>query len=315
MNPDDLIQSYVDDVARLLPRGQRRDVAYELRTLLTDELAAKAAESGRPADEAMAHELVLAFGRPAEAAARYHPALTVIDPADSRRFLRLTVIGIAVIWVLGLVDTLLRHPIGSAGDLLGALGMWWTGVAVPALWWPGVLVVCFAAAAWVRRTRPERAGWKPRREDRDRINRFGYLAGVAAAVCGLFVLFNGGLLLDYLFDGHAAPAAYQALALDEDFVRSRAPWLLALMVLQLALYAVLIVRGRWQPATRRIDIGLALVICGVLTWFLPAGDIFAAEPTDQTVKAVIVLIVIGALFDAGLKLHRELRRATYLPSM
>ncbi|MEW9528303.1 hypothetical protein [Microbispora sp. NPDC049125] len=314
MTPDDLIRSYVDDVARLLPRGQRRDVAFELRTLLADELAAKAAETGRPADEEMARELVLAFGRPADAAARFHPVLTIVDPADSRRFLRLTLIGMALIWLLGLMDTVLRHPVASASDLPGVLGILWTGAGVGALWWPGLLVVCFAAGAWLRRNRPERAAWKPRRTDRDRISRFGYLAAVAAAVCGLLVLFNPATLLDYFYGGRAAPGAYQALALDEDFLRHRAPWLVAVMTLHLGLYAVLVVRGRRQPLTRRIDIGLTLVMCGVLTWLLPGGDIFAAEPTDQTVKGVIVLIVVGSLADAALKARRELRRAAYLPA-
>ncbi|GAA0424995.1 hypothetical protein Acor_36740 [Acrocarpospora corrugata] len=327
MNPDDLIQNYVDDVARLLPRGQRRDVAFELRALLTEELAAKAAESGRPADEAMARELVLAFGRPAEAAARYHPGLNVIDPADSRRFLRLTLIGLAVIWLLGLVD-ILRRPLAT--DPLTVLGTWWTSYGLGALWWPGAppatsyglgalwwpgaLVAGFAAAAWFRRSRPERAAWEPRRRrDRDHVNRFGYLAVIAAAICGLLLLFNPGAILDFFWNGRAAASAYRALALDEDFTSSRAPWLVALLSLQLALYAVLIVRGRWQPLTRRIDIGLTFAGCAFLTWLL-GGGIFAAEPADQTAKAFIVLIVIAYLIDAGVKLRRELGRAAYLPS-
>ncbi|MGW0807741.1 hypothetical protein [Nonomuraea sp. NPDC002799] len=313
MRPDDLIQSYVDDVARLLPRGQRRDVAAELRTLLSEELAAKVAETGRPADEDMARELVLAFGRPAEVAARYHSFPTLIDPADSPRFLRLTVLGLAVIWLLGLVEAVRSHPVGSPADLLGVLQRWWLGAGLPALWWPGLLVLCFAAGAWFRRHRPEPV-WKPRRTDRDAVNRFGYLAGIAAAVCGLLVLVNAGRLLDYFYDGRAAANAYHVFALDEDFLRYRAPWLLAIMILHLVLYAVLIVRGRWQALTRRIDLTLGLVICALLIWSLTGGRIYAAEPTDQIVKGVIVLILAGALLDAGLKLRRARRRATYLPS-
>ncbi|GAA1018046.1 hypothetical protein Aple_068780 [Acrocarpospora pleiomorpha] len=314
MHPDDLITNYVDDVARLLPRGQRRDVAFELRTLLADELAARAADAGRDADEEMARDLVLGFGRPAEVAARYRPALTLIDPADTRRFIRLAVVGVAVIWLLGLVDALVAQPVRSAWDVLSVLGAWWTGIGVPALWWPGLLVVCFALVAWQRRRRPEMPVWKPRRQDRDGINRIGFAAGIAAAVCGLLVLLNPGTLLDYVYDGRAAASAYQAFAFDEDFFRQRAPWLLALIILHLALYAVLIVRGRWQPLTRRIDIGLTVVVCGALTWVLLAGDIYTARPTDQLVKALIVLIVLGSLVDAGVKLRRELRHATYLPS-
>src|SRR5262249_18639896 len=82
MNANELIESYVTDVAVRLPRKQRNDVAFELRELLTEELQAKAEATGRDADAAMATELLQAFGRPVDVAARYRPTLTVIDPAD-----------------------------------------------------------------------------------------------------------------------------------------------------------------------------------------------------------------------------------------
>lgn len=314
MNPDDLLESYVSDVARRLPRAQRADVALELRTLLRDELLARADAEGRPVDEEMARALLVGFGRPAEAAARYRPTPVIIDPADSRRFLRLTVTGVAVIWVLGLVAVLRQRPIGSTGDVLAVLGTWWAEAGVQALWWPGLLVVGFAAAAWVRRHRPGMAVWRPRRRrERDQVNRLGYAAALVFFVVGILVLANPAVILDQAFGGRAAPAAYQALAYDAEFFRHRAPWLLVLMLLHLALYATLIVQGRWRPLTRQIDIGLSLVMCGVLAWVLLAGAIFQARPTDDLVKAVILLIIITALLDVSVKLRRERRRITYDP--
>ncbi|MEV7010837.1 hypothetical protein [Streptosporangium sp. NPDC051022] len=309
MTPDDLIQSYVDDVARLLPRAQRRDVGYELRSLLTEQLAAEAEQAGRPADEAMATALVLGYGRPAETAARYRQPLILVDPADSHRFVRLAVIGVAVIWVLGLLDTLMQHPIASAGDLLGALGQWWTDSGVGALWWPGVLVAGFATAAWWRRARPGAVAWRPRRFGRDQVSRLGCLAAVVAGGVGLFLLFNG----DVLLGSRAAPEAYRALAMDEGFLRERAPWLVAVMAGHFALYAVLIVRGRWQPLTRRIEIGLTLAACAVFGWVTLAGAMFAAEPADQIVKVVLVASIIVGLLDAARKLYRELHTEPYRP--
>ena len=137
MNANDLIESYVTDVAVQLPRKQRNDVAFELRALLNEELQAKAEDAGRGADAAMATELLRAFGRPAEVAARYRPTLTIIDPADGRSFLRATVIGLAIIWLAGLLEVL-RQPIGSGWDVLQPLGQWWSGTVIPSLWWPGV---------------------------------------------------------------------------------------------------------------------------------------------------------------------------------
>ena len=96
MDADALVDSYIADVVRHLPRAQRADVAAELRSLIDDELA----ERGRDG----AKDLLVGFGRPAQVAARYGPPLTIIDPADSRRFIRLSVIGIAVIWLGGALD-------------------------------------------------------------------------------------------------------------------------------------------------------------------------------------------------------------------
>ena len=76
MNANDVIESYVTDVALQLPRKQRNDVAFELRALINEGLQDKAEETGRAIDAAMATEFLNAFGHPEAVAARYRPALT-----------------------------------------------------------------------------------------------------------------------------------------------------------------------------------------------------------------------------------------------
>lgn len=88
MRATEVIETYIDDTVRLLPRRQRDDVAAELRTLLNEELRARAQQSGRAPNEALALSLVQGYGHPNEAASRYQPAWTIIDPADSRGFVR-----------------------------------------------------------------------------------------------------------------------------------------------------------------------------------------------------------------------------------
>lgn len=73
MDPNAIIDSYVADVVRYLPRRQRADVALELRSLLDDELASRAADAGRPADPALVMELLTTFGAPRDVADRYRP--------------------------------------------------------------------------------------------------------------------------------------------------------------------------------------------------------------------------------------------------
>ena len=304
MNANDLVESYVTDVAVQLPRKQRNDVAFELRALINEELQARAEAAGRDVDAAMATEFLQAFGRPEEVAARYRPTLTIIDPADGHKFLRATVIGLAVIWCLGLLMRL-GQPIGSAGDALNLLGQWWTGTAIPSLWWPGVLVVWFGVAAWVRRT----SVWKPRAGDRIHGGRVAMVMGLVGILCGLFVLIDPRWVLDFFWGGRAAPAAYEALTYTDTFLRRQAPWLFALLVLNIPVFLVVIMMGRWSPFMRRIETGLGLLTCAAMAWTVLGGPVFMASSSDRTAKFLIVLIIAFVLIDAAIKLHRSVRPA------
>jgi hypothetical protein len=306
MNANDVIESYVTDIAVQLPRKQRNDVAFELRALLNEGLQAKAEAAGRGVDAAMATELVHAFGRPVDVAARYRPTLTLIDPADGHSFLRAAVIGLAIIWCMGLLESL-GQPIASGGDLLRALGQWWGATVIPSMWWPGVLVVYFGAASWVRRRWPQTSEWKPRAGDRIHGGRAAMVMGMVGILCGLFVLIEPRWLLDVFWGGRAAPAAYEALTYTDTFRQRQAPCLLVLILLNIPMFIIVTVNGRWPAIMRRIEIGLSLVTCAVLTWTVLDGPVFIAPSSDRTVKLSLVLIVAFTLIDLGIKLHRSVR--------
>jgi hypothetical protein len=312
MNANDVIESYVTDVALQLPRKQRNDVAFELRALLNEGLQDRAEAAGRGADAAMATELVRAFGRPSDVAARYRPTLTIVDPADGPRFLRASVIGLAIIWSLGLLEVLLQ-PIDSAGDALTALGQWWGTTVLPSLWWPGLLVVGYGLAAWARRREPQTSEWKPRASDRIHGGRTALVMGIVGVVCGLSVLLDPRRLLDIVWGGQAAPAAYEALTYTDTFLQRQAPWLLVLILLNVPILITAIVSGRWPAALRRIQDGLSLVLCAVLVWTVLDGPVFIQPISDQTAKVFLVLIVAFTLIGFGIKLHRSVKPAPNLP--
>ena len=306
MNANDLIESYVTDVAVQLPRKQRNDVAFELRALLNEELHAKAEAAGRGVDAAMATELLHAFGRPVDVAARYRSTLTIIDPADGHTFLRAAVIGLLIIWCVGLLMRL-RQPIDSGWDFLRALGQWSGATVIPSMWWPGVLVVSFATAAWARRRWPQTSVWKPRAGDRIHGGRAALVMGLVGILCGLFVLIEPRWLLDVLYGGRAAPAAYEAFTYTDTFRQRQAPGLLVLLMLNIPVFITVIVMGRWSAIMRRIETGLGLVTCAVLVWTVLDGPVFMAPSSDQTVKFFLVLLVAFTLIDLGFKLHRRVR--------
>ena len=312
MNPLELIDSYVKDVARHLPRRQRDDVAFELRALLQEESAAHAAESGRAADAAGTLELLRNFGHPLAVAARYRAPLTIIDPADGRTFLRVGLGGAIAIALLGLLDVFTRPlplagGVPAAGGVLGVIGAWWTWAVVTAPWWPGVLVLYFGLAAHNRRRWPRRAQWQPRAVDQVEVNRRLYTLGILAALAGLLVLANPAWLLERLFAGRVAPVAYQAFVFSEEFLSFRAPLLLAVMAAQLLLFGVLVVQGRWQPLTRKLDVALGAGVCAVLVWLVAGGAIYRQPAIDSFVKMLRVFIVAGSLVNIAFKVKHQLR--------
>lgn len=308
MTASDVIESYVTEVAAQLPRKQRNDVAFELRVLLNEELQGKAEATGRAADAAMATELLRAFGRPRDVAARYRPTLTIIDPADGHNFLRATVIGLAILWCVGLWIAL-RQPIDSASDLLRALGQWWGGTVIPSLWWPGLLVVGFGVASWARRRWPQTSEWKPRAGNRIRGGRAAMVMGLAGILCGLLVLLDPRWVLDFFWGGRAAPAAYEALTYTDTFLRHQAPVLLGLLLLNIPLFITVIVRGRWSALLRRLEMGLGLATSTVMVWTVLDGPIFATPGGDRTAKFFMVLIVVFSLMAVGVELYRSVRPA------
>jgi hypothetical protein len=297
MTADELIDSYVADVVMLLPRKQRRDVAQELRMLLREEVDAAASEQASREQEAPA--LLASFGRPADVATRYGSPVTLIDPADTRRFLTLAMAGVVLIPFGAILNELTgqadpRRDVGQATEKA------WLGVFA----WLGLLVVGFAVAAWTRRRQPE-ASWKPRPMPTGRINRPGRTAAVIFFVLGTLVLINPAWLIRTVSGGRAAPAVYEAFAYDEGFLRLRGPVVLGLMIAGLIILATLLWQGQWRPWIRQAEMVHSLAVCIVLTWAVGAGPVFRATPTDRAVRGAASLIVLVTLIDLAVRTRRN----------
>jgi hypothetical protein len=135
MNPQEqahrLIERYVREVERHLPKQQRSDVAAELRSLLEDALNDRALSAGRPPDEDLAVEALREFGEPEEVAERYLPSdRYLIGPRLFPAYLlvvRIVLIAVGGIMLLSFVAGLLSNTerlpdflrSQSVGNLLG----------------------------------------------------------------------------------------------------------------------------------------------------------------------------------------------------
>jgi hypothetical protein len=293
MRATDVIETYIDDTVRLLPRRQRADVATELRSLLNEELHARAQQSGCAPDEALALSLVRGFGAPNEVAARYQPPWAIIDPADSTSFMRAAILGTCALIVLGALSKRQPSLLRSAEDL----------VKIGILAWLGLLVVAFGARNWVRRRWPKTALWEPR--DRDRANRVATFVVVPIATFVVVLYAAPTWVLDQISGGRldTSWATYTA-----DFQRVRLPCFIGLMVGLLVLLSFVAIQGRWRRLTRRIDIGLNLALAGLTLSLAVDGNIFQSSVVDQIARVVLALVAAIYVPCVGIMLYGEIGR-------
>lgn len=316
MKASNMIKYYITDVTNRLPRNIRDDVGFELGVLLQEQLQEKLAGQSDADEEKLTRAMLQAFGHPHEVAARYRPPIDIIDPVDSHSFAFASIAGIIVLWIAGLADVL-KDSAGTNREFLTLLSEWWLGIGLAAFWWPGFLVVFYAIAFRVRKRWPQIRVWQARKivvRDPDQINRAGWIAIVLFYGIGLAVLVSPTSLLDFFFNGRAAPEAYRALSYAPEFYPARAAWLFGFLVAGLGVHIALIIQGRWSPTLRRVDMVLAVAVSVLLVWNSAAGNIFASTATDQFVKMIIGLIVFFTLLDKGMALYRELQRS-YSPKL
>lgn len=304
MTANEVIEAYVQDVAKQLPRAQREDVARELNALLQDELRGKA-EAGELVDASAATAWVNAFGHPTQVAARYRPVLHVIDPADGARFVRLSVLGLLVIWGLGLLAQIERAQ-GTDAHWLNALQMWWVSSLLPSFWWPGVLVLWFSIAAWTRQRWPARSAWMPRDPDRLPGGRAGTVLAVLGIVAGLAVLVDPRGLLHALWGPTLSPQVLEAFTYAEPFRRREGLVLWVLLALNVPLLLAVTVQGRWSRRLRRSSLALSLATIALMVWLLFGGPVFLGPHTDQAMKLALLVSVGIGLIDLVQK-HRSVQ--------
>jgi hypothetical protein len=294
MDSSDVIESYVHDVARRLPLGRRSDVAFELRTLLTDDLRTRAGADGRAPDAAMAVAMLHDFGRPTEIAVRYYRPFTIIEPGDTPGFLVAALAG------------------GGLVSLLAPPGAAWPGIVLLA--WLGVLCILYGLKSVILRHRPDAFAWKPHRvSDGDTVNPAGAVA-LALLWCALLVLYvTPGHVVATLSGGRVAA---NVLAYSDSFTSPlRMPWLVGVLVAAIGLQVLALVRGRWGGGIRWIQIALTLLIGIQLGWHARYGSIFQDPRTDELLIPFIAGVSALIVIVSGVQVYREYSRVRPAPAI
>jgi hypothetical protein len=327
----ELIDRYVHAVGRRLPKKQRADVEAELHSLLMDALQDRT--EGR-ADESSVEDqtaVLEAFGPPSEVAARYAPPHRyLIGPGVYNIYLIVagaTAGALTIAYVVLLALTAWREPSAAIGSSIAELVSSYVNALLAAF---GSITLTFAvldrvvpAEAWAGKGEEK---WEPRSlppiEDPERIERGGLIVASVFLVIALLV-FN--LFPDWIgssfarsSDGTLAWKANPLLA--TAFFTMYLPWLNLLWLVQLALNVVLLRQGRWQLATRIVDlllaVGSSVLIGQMLTGpsLISLAGIESAELRDvltrvlpNTIRLALVIALIATTGEGIAKVVRLAR--------
>jgi hypothetical protein len=293
MTAVEVIEAYIDDTVRLLPSRERDDVATELRTLLTEQLQARAAESGLPADDTLALAVVRGHGSPNELAARYQPPSAIIDPNDTTNFVRAAILGAAVFLVIGAVSKRLPSPPEKPSEF----------IVFGSLAWIGFLVLAFRIKRWLRSRSPAKALWKPHR--RDQVSRIGTAIMIPFASAAIAVYMSPRWMFGQIF-GNAMNTSWAEYT--EHFSEERLPLLVGLLMGALVLQAYVAVQGRWTRFTRRLGILSNMALAGMSLGLAVEGNIFQSSVADSGTRDIFSLVALVYVPSVAVMIYNEMGR-------
>jgi hypothetical protein len=145
-----LIDTYVSEVGRRLPKKTRADIQAEIRSILQDMLDERSRNAGKPVDDEMTLEVLKAYGSPEKVAATYQGERYLIGPRLFPIFmlvLRIVLIVTGVLAAIGL-GIALSHMILPASKaietILKAIGNYASSIMIAL----GNIVFIFAILEW-----------------------------------------------------------------------------------------------------------------------------------------------------------------------
>lgn len=284
-----LIDKYIAEIGKYLPRKNRADIEAEIRSTLEDMLDERKPAQG-PADEATVMELLKEYGSPREVAATYKTHQSLIGPRMFPTFemvLRIVFAVIAGASLIGLAAGVAKT--GLAGPAFAStLGDWFGGLISGLVAAFGNVVLVFAI---LERTpvadkfEREFKEWDPKalksEPDPEQIDLPDHIATLIFTFLGLVVLnlYPNLFSIRYLSDG-----TWVTLPILSAAFFSFLPWINILGLLQIAFNGFMLGQRTWVPATRILGILMDIAGMALAIVILRTPGIFGVTP--QALNAV-----------------------------
>jgi hypothetical protein len=325
----ELIDRYVYEVGRHLPRKNRADIQAELQSTLVDTLEARVEGEPSPDDEI---ELLKEFGPPQKVAASYWPeGQYLIGPRLFPLFrmvvgivlivfviVQLVLLGVAVVFNQEVLTFL--SVLDIFGELIGSVFTTFS-----------IIVIVFAVLQRFD-VRPEtEQEWDPRDlpviEEGETISRGGTVAEITFSLVIIAILL-------FLPDKIGVVVSPGMEILLNPVIVSYIPLIILSIMLGIALDVILLWRGRWETSTRLAKIGtnllgiyvLYVLIAGHNAWLAQEGAAGflsfleampeGAFPGEGSVliigmhafRLAFIIALIVTLVDTGKMLYQLVKR-------
>ncbi|MEN8243010.1 MAG: hypothetical protein ABFS17_13910 [Chloroflexota bacterium] len=306
----ELFQRYAEEVGRYLPRRKRKDIQFEILSLLEDALEDQSEQQSVPANEAMALDLLKEYGPPIQYARGYRQDENLISPVTFQLFKPVVILA-GLMKLVELVITI-GFSIGSPWSVIWPqLAMWAEGIFTTL----GILVLAFVS---IERTTPQAwlrwpfdqmfadwdpAGLKPSAK-KSLINpkEQWFEIVVITALIILFVFFP-----QWVGIGNNRNGEWSFLPVLAPSFSVYLPWLVSFWLAQLVFLAALSRQIYWDTRMRTWEIGLKIFALGLLIALLTGPPVIGLNPayialhntpanmqtwvSDLTIQTIFYLVV------------------------
>ena len=339
-----LIDNYVSEVGRRLPRKTRGDIEAEIRSILQDMLEERSQKAGKPVDEEMTLEILKAYGAPEKVAGTYLGDRYLIGPRLYPTFLLVMRIALLVIGILAAIglgvavyQTTLT-PLSTTIQIILKANADFILSSFSAL---GSITLVFAILEWALfhagkqvefKGLPMDKEWDPHsllKTSPSNVVKMSETILEIVGSCVAIVLFNFypqiftfGIFSNGDWYVGLGNAAASTLLLSEAFFHF-VPYLTAVWVLTIILDIILLRLGHWNLITRICLIGLRVINIFIAALMLGAPSLLAITAASLTpalgsseaaasllnILNILVRVALGlAIFGNAVEIIRAISR-------
>jgi hypothetical protein len=322
----DLMELYVSEVGRRLPKKTRADIEAEIRSALQDLLDERSRAAGKPVNDEMVLAVLKEYGDPEKVASSYVGDRYLIGPKLYPTFIKVLFAVLPLTVILSLIGMVLSLSIShsTAQDILPLVVQTIGSIIWSVIMTIGSVALIFAILErTVPEFKPKNKNWDPRSllkiKPPDRIRTGSLIANILFSSLAILI-FNfspSAFSIGYESNGawwvcficSSTQTLWRSTVLSATFFRYVSA-LDILWGLSLILYVLIMRHGHWQTWTRWADIGLKALSVGLAAGMLAgpsligvtAASLTAAGFPDAATQASLSIDLLNQLVRLALSL-------------